>query len=85
MPSILIMTIDTLINKLEEARKVHGGHTDVELENFITTTTTATEDLLKNVPVSMKTNVIKIVLSFDSEIGEIDLTPIEKVVIPLAD
>tara|TARA_R100001594_G_C3961096_1_gene245403 strand:+ start:400 stop:639 length:240 start_codon:yes stop_codon:yes gene_type:complete len=79
------MTIDTLINKLEEARKVHGGDTGVELENFTTTTTTATEDLLKNVLVPMKTNVIKIILSFDSEIGEIKLTPIEKVVMPLAD
>ena len=85
MPGILIMTIDTLINKLEEARDLHGGNTEMQLENFTTTTTTATKDLLTDTPAFMQTNIVKLVLSLNYELGEIELTPIKEVVFPLAD
>ena len=85
MPGILIMTIDTLIKKLEEARDLHGGNTEMQLENFTTTTTTATEDLLKSVPTYARTNTVKLTLSFNYELGEIELTPIKELVFPLPD
>ena len=79
------MTINKLIKKLHEARDLHGGNTEMQLENFTTTTTTATEDLLTDTPAFMQTNIVKIVLSFNYELGEIELTPIKEVVFPLAD
>ena len=85
MSSILIKTINTLIKELEKARDLHGGNTEMQLENFTTTTTTATEDLLKDTPTFMQTSIVKLGLSFNYEIGEIELTPIKEMVLPLAD
>ncbi len=84
MPGILIMTIDTLIQKLKEARDLHDGNTEVQLENFTTTTTTATEDLLKNTPIFAQTNIVKIILT-EKVPGEIELTSVKEVAFPLAD
>tara|TARA_R110002020_G_scaffold306504_1_gene522458 strand:- start:1217 stop:1465 length:249 start_codon:yes stop_codon:yes gene_type:complete len=73
MPSILIMTIDTLINELELFKQVLGGEVEVELEHFTTTTTTATEeDLLEEAPV-IENPKVKVILA-EKDPGDIKLT-----------
>ena len=67
------MTINTLIKKLKDKRALHGGDTEVELENFRTTTTTATEDLLKNGSVVEESDKVKVILA-EEEPGELKLT-----------
>jgi len=71
------MTIDTLIKKLEDKRDLHGGDTEVELENFRTTTTTATEELLKNGPVVEESDKVKVILA-EKAPGEINLTTVKE-------
>ena len=77
MSSILVMTVDTLIKELEEKRDLHGGDTEVELENFNTTTTTATEELLKNGPVVEESGKVKVILA-EKAPGEINLTSVKE-------
>ena len=73
MPSILIMTIDTLIDKLELFKQVLGGDVEVELEHFTTTTTTATEEDLVEEPPVIENPKVKVILA-EKEPGDIKLT-----------
>ena len=73
MPSILIMTIDTLIDELKLFKSVLGGEVEVELEHFTTTTTTATEeDLVEEAPV-IENPKVKVIIA-EKEPGNIKLT-----------